>query len=159
MESAPPPPSAETPGPRSPLLAALLGLLVPGLGQVYVGRPAKGALFLLAVLPTFLLGWALTDFTIVSPSRYALDFAAQAPLGGTIALAWSLAEGHVLERLPPFFEVGRLYTQVAGLLNLVVIADAVGEAIRRTRVHAARAALRVPAPALVDAPPPPEAPA
>ena len=38
------------PGRRSPLIAALLSLLVAGLGQVYVGRPARGAAWFLAIL-------------------------------------------------------------------------------------------------------------
>lgn len=38
------------PGRRSALIAALLSLLMPGLGQVYVGRPVRGALWFFVVL-------------------------------------------------------------------------------------------------------------
>lgn len=123
---------------RPPLLAALLGWILPGLGQLYVGRPVKALLYLAAILPTFVVGWWLTDLTIVDPDAYGLDFVAQAFLGGPTLAAVELGAGRVLERMPPHFEVGRLYVQVAGLLNLVAVCDALGDAIwldrRRDRV-------------------------
>lgn len=127
------PPQKRLPWRRSPGVAALLGWVLPGLGQVYAGRPGKGALLLLAILPTFLVGWALTGFTIVDRQHYELDFIAQAFLGGPTAAALHFGAGHVLDHMPRFFDVGRLYVQVAGLLNLVAICDAVGEAIRQGR--------------------------
>ena len=118
---------------RSPYVAALLAWLVPGLGQVFAGRPAKGALYFAAIAGTFLLGWWLTDFTAVDPNHYPLDFAAQVFAGGPTFLALETARGHVLASLPKWLEVGRLYVLVAGLLNLVAVTDAVGESITRSR--------------------------
>jgi hypothetical protein len=111
----------------------LLGWIWPGLGQLYVGQPRKAALFLVAILPTFAVGWWLTDFTCVDPSRYGLEFAAHALLGGPTALALELAGEGTLEALPRWFEIGRLYAAVAGLLNLVAICDALGEVIAHNR--------------------------
>lgn len=152
-------PRTRLPRGRSVLLATVLGWILPGLGQVYAGRPWKGLLFLVAILPTFLLGWKLTDLTVIDPGRYPLDMVAQAMLGLPTAIALHVSEGRVLEHLPRFFDVGRLYVQVAGLLNLVAVCDAIGEVIRRNRqvdamraVHAARAAE---AAALPPAGPPP----
>ncbi len=126
-----------------PLLAAVLGLVVPGLGQAYVGRPRKGLLFFLAILAPFALGWALTDFAVVDPGTYPYDFLAQVLLGLPTAAAIALSRGHVLDHLPRWFDVGRLYVQVAGLLNLIAVLDAVGESIgleRQAREwHLARA--------------------
>ena len=36
------------PSPRSPLVALFTGLLLPGLGQIYCGEVARGAVFLLS---------------------------------------------------------------------------------------------------------------
>ena len=107
--------------------------MIPGLGQVYAGQPRKGALFLLAILPTFLVGWWLTDFSAVQPTKRTLEFLAQVLLGGPTVAAASLSEGRMLEELPRFLDVGRLYTWVAGLLNVVAICDAIGEVIQHNR--------------------------
>jgi hypothetical protein len=114
-------------------VAAVLGWILPGLGQVYVGRPLKGTLFFAAILPTFLLGWTLSGFKAVDPGMYGLDFAGQVFCGGPTACALLVGSDHVLEHMPRFFEVGRLYVTIAGLLNLVAVCDAVGEAITRDR--------------------------
>ncbi len=75
-------PPARLPLRRPPLVAAVLGWMLPGLGQVYVGRAMKGSLFFLAILPTFLIGWTLSDFKAVDPEMYGLDFAGQIFCGG-----------------------------------------------------------------------------
>jgi TM2 domain-containing membrane protein YozV len=118
---------------RSPYAAALLGWFVPGLGQAYTGRGAKGALFFVAVVGTFFLGWILTDYSAVDPQDYPLDFAAEVLAGGPTLVAYESSRTHVLDHRPRWLDVGRLYVLVAGLLNLVAAADAVGEAIARTR--------------------------
>lgn len=48
-------------GPRNPLLAGVLSLLVPGFGQFYNNRPVRGFLFFcaMAVLWLFYLGWLM----------------------------------------------------------------------------------------------------
>ncbi len=46
------------PQPRRPLLAVFAGLLLPGLGHVYAGEPARGAIWLLSVaLPVPATAW------------------------------------------------------------------------------------------------------
>lgn len=54
--------NASNPPPPSPTLAigpALLSYLVPGLGQIYQGRVAKGVLFLVSLYALFFYGMAL----------------------------------------------------------------------------------------------------
>jgi len=133
-----PPRPSRTPRRRPPALAALLGWWVPGLGQLFLGRPLKALLFFTAIVPTFLVGWALTDMTAVDPQRYRLDFAGQVFLGLPTFAALVVGAEQVLESMPRFFEVGRLYVLVAGLLNLVAVCDAVGDAIARDREVLAR---------------------
>ena len=41
---------------KDPLVAGVLAWLVPGLGHFYQGRNAKGALFAICILGTFLYG-------------------------------------------------------------------------------------------------------
>ncbi len=49
---------------RSPILAAVLSLILAGLGQIYNGQVTKGALFIVAqlintALTVILIGWVL----------------------------------------------------------------------------------------------------
>jgi hypothetical protein len=114
----------------SPGLAAALGWLVPGLGQIAVGRVGAGLVLLVTIGGLFAGGLALTDFTAVKPRENPLEFAAQALIGGPTALALGLTEGATLDRMPPWLDVGRLFVVISGLLNLIALCDALGEAAR-----------------------------
>ncbi len=185
---------------RQPALAAALSWAVPGLGQIYQGRTAKGGLFLTTILMTFVLGMWLGGGKVVyaalpgeRDAGAARGFRAlikRAPFlcqacAGVVALpavlqasrlngpareplwmggfmAPPLVPGQLVSRAyadrllrsepdidqddffdrPPlkqfrrdqlamwhrrlgkFFEIGTLYTMLAGLLNLLVIYDA-----------------------------------
>ena len=69
------------PGRRSPLIAALLSLLVPGLGQVYVGRPVRGAAWFVAILAVE----AAVLYSLLHQPRFWM-----------IALASDMARGHAV---------------------------------------------------------------
>lgn len=189
---------------RNPVVAAVLSWAVPGLGQLYQGRTAKGGLFMAAILTTFIFGLWLGGGRVVYaalPSAADVQEARglrrgiraiikQAPfvcqacagvvtlpavlqaarLGGPDREPWlingfmapPLAPGQYVSRRyadwlarhdpdigpddffdkPPFkqfrrdqlamwhrrlgkfFEIGWLYTMLAGMLNLLVIYDA-----------------------------------
>lgn len=133
-EADPTPPAEPPPPPalprrirrRSAMTAGILGWVVPGLGQVYAGRPGKGLLLATTVGALFYAGWAMTGFTAVNPHEYGLEFVAHAWLGGPTAWAYWSTRGLELSQAMPYFEVGRLYAAVAGLLNIVAICDALG---------------------------------
>jgi len=129
------------PARRSAFVATVLGWLVPGFGQLYVGRPRRALLMLLTIGGLFLGGLALTGFTCVNPRSYALEFVAHALLGGPTAATYYLTRGIELTQPLPWFEVGRLYAAVAGLLNVVAICDALSDVIEHNR-HVASQALR-----------------
>ena len=59
---------------RNPYLAALLAWLIPGAGHFYQRRRAKGALFCICVLSTFLFGLGLGRGRVVYASFSAEDF-------------------------------------------------------------------------------------
>jgi TM2 domain-containing membrane protein YozV len=173
---------------RNPALAAVLSWAVPGLGQLYQGRKAKGSLFMAAILTTFVLGLWLGGGKVVYASwkpgdtRWAFVCQAGAGLVALPAVVQSaqllgparqplqlsgfmappLFPGQYVSRAyadrlarhdpdiqpddffdkPPlkqfrrdqlalwhrqlgkFFEIGTLYTMLAGMLNLLVIYDA-----------------------------------
>jgi hypothetical protein len=131
--------------PRVPsaFLAALLGWLVPGLGQAYAGRPLRALYFAAVVLATFLAGLLLADFRAVSWQRERVWFVAEAFAALPTALAQVFAGDMDLVRRIPTYEVGQLYCAVASLLNLVVVGDAIGlvDEAHRARRDFDRAAL------------------
>ena len=54
---------------RSPVLAALLSLLLPGLGQLYNGEPGKALFFLLASI--FVIPWVIAVVEAYYSARVA----------------------------------------------------------------------------------------
>jgi TM2 domain-containing membrane protein YozV len=118
---------------RDPVLAVLLGWLIPGFGHVYVGRPLKGLLYLVIVGAVFGGGLLLSQGLCVTPEREPVWFVGQAFAGIPAGLAaWMTRDLRPLERLATF-DVGLLYTTVGGLLNLVAISDVLGIVDHRNR--------------------------
>jgi hypothetical protein len=139
---------------KNPALAALLAWLVPGLGHLYQGRTAKGVLFFVCILGTFLMGLYLSDGRAVYAAWldwdhrlyfYVCQLGAglvslpalwqtylvrhgQAPLfGGLMAPPANPAELNEWYRtLNRYFDLGSVYTMIAGLLNILAIYDAWG---------------------------------
>lgn len=137
---------------RQPGLAAFWAWLWPGAGHIYQRRYAKGVLFMVCILSTYFFGLALGSGHVVyaawnqNPRRWqyicqvgvglpALPALVQAqrmkqgqelPFGGLMAppreeinelSKWNLDSGL-------YFELGTLYTMIAGLLNVLAIYDA-----------------------------------
>lgn len=136
---------------RDPGYAALLAWAWPGLGHIYQRRYAKGALFMVCVLSTYFFGLALGEGRVVYASwtkaerRWQFVLQAGVGLPATPAVVQSLivrsggqplfggwftppqspqqlADWHL--KLNQRFEMGTLYTVVAGLLNVLVVFDA-----------------------------------
>jgi len=117
--------------PARALPACLFAWLVPGAGHLYLGRRSKGLVFLGAIGALFLLGVAMD-------SRLQLYLGFEDPL----ALLFSLAQ--MAMGLPYFaaralgyeagqvtsvtYEYGNTFTAVAGLLNILVVLDALDTA-------------------------------
>lgn len=113
------------------IAAALLGWAFPGLGHLFLGRRAKGLVLMGCILALFVLGIGMN-------SRLELHVGFDDPL----ALLFSLAQmgvgaPYVLARLlgyeaglvtSPSYEYGNTFTAVAGLLNVLVILDALDTA-------------------------------
>jgi hypothetical protein len=169
-------------------LAALLAWLVPGAGHFYQGRHAKGALFLVCILGTFIYGMVLGHGRCVyfqwEPSNmrrfsYVCQMGAGLPALPALVGTWRANDGaaslpfltetyYMPPRLvdgetplpyeqwtkPPVvrseydvwsskwsrgFELGTVFTMIAGLLNILAVYDAwKGPAFDGTSLGAAR---------------------
>ena len=121
-----------------PVHVAFLAWLVPGLGYVILGERAKGRLFGALIIGAFLAGLILGSFqdVFIGPGRYAVF--AQAP-AGIVALA-SLGVSYVrgAHEVPTdvnlrLFDIGTLYTTVAGLLNALLVFDVIVKSYEKLR--------------------------
>lgn len=136
----------------SPQTAALLAWLVPGLGHLYQGRIAKGLVFLVCLCGTFLYGLYLGGGRVVymkwDEDERHLSYFAQVGIGAMALpgfIQWMRANRQAgplpvlgtfqappskneLDRyhkaLGRWWEIGTVYTMLAGLLNVLVIYDA-----------------------------------
>jgi TM2 domain-containing membrane protein YozV len=138
---------------KDPIVAAALGWLVPGLGHIYQGRTPKGLLFMICILSTFFFGLVISDGKAVYASwrdndkrlpylcqvgvglpalpalvQTYLVREGKAPLlGGVMAPPATPAElNEWYKTLHRYFELGTVYTMIAGLLNILAIYDAWG---------------------------------
>ena len=131
-------------------VAGLLTWILPGLGHFYLGERGRGLILLVTITATFWSGVAIGGAAgTVNPHERKLWFLAQLGSGGNTLAAYGLTR-RVLAELPrtdepPFLghwlstDVGVHYTGVAGLLNLLIILDAISraepaEARRRKRL-------------------------
>jgi len=119
--------------------AALLAWVWPGLGHLFLGRRSKGLVLMGTILALFVLGVGMD-------SRLQIHLGLEDPL----ALLFSLAQmgagaPYLLARLggygapatldelnllvkSPSYEYGNTFTAVAGLLNILILLDALDTA-------------------------------
>lgn len=122
-----------SPRPEPALPACVLGLLLPGAGHLYLGRRAKGLFFLAATLSLFALGLSMDarlQFYVGLDDPLAfLRSLAQMAIGLPYVLGRTLgAEGRVTAVM---HEYGNTFTEVSGLLNILVVLDAHDVAVGR----------------------------
>jgi TM2 domain-containing membrane protein YozV len=111
--------------------AALLAWVFPGLGHLFLGRRGKGLILMGCILALFGLGVAMD-------SRLQMHLGLEDPLAVLFSLAqMGVGAPYVLARLmgyeaglvtSPNYEYGNTFTAVAGLLNVLVILDALDTA-------------------------------
>ena len=117
-----------------------LGWLIPGAGHLLLGRRGKALLFFVLLVGTFFVGLALGDFRNIYFSRQRIAILGQLGLGlPTILISFrsilslvgeafgksaSLTFGLGPKEFFPLYDVGTIYTVIAGLLNLVVALNA-----------------------------------
>ena len=137
---------------KDPFIAAVLAWLIPGLGHIYQGRVAKGVVFFLCLMGTFVFGmylgewkvvyWAWDDRKPVVEGLCRLGMGLPSlpsilqsfhkdgdglPILGKFQAAPSSAELQELNaRLSRTWNIAQIFTMIASLLNVLVILDAQG---------------------------------
>ncbi len=124
-------------------LAGLLSWLIPGAGHIFIGQRTRGLILLVTIAVTFWVGIGIGGvYDTVYPQKRFPWFMAQICTGGHGLLAYAWGESlrpppplrgtPIPFRNPSFTSVDAavVYTGIAGLLNLLVILDAIGRADR-----------------------------
>jgi hypothetical protein len=111
--------------------AGLLAWVFPGLGHLFLGRRAKGLVLMGSILALFVLG-------VLMDSRLQLHLGLEDPLALLFSAAqMGIGAPYVVARLvgyesglvtSPTYEYGNTFTAVAGLLNILVLLDALDTA-------------------------------
>jgi hypothetical protein len=125
-------------------VAGLLSWILPGLGHIYLRQRARGLICLVTITATFWTGVAVGSVqSTVAPKARKLWFLAQLCTGGNTLAAYALHHNvdpdsarSPKQATTPYWasvDVGVHYTGVAGLLNLLVILDAMSRAEPRSR--------------------------
>ena len=117
--------------PARAVTASLLAWVWPGLGHVYLRRRGKALVLMGAILALFVLG-------VFMDARLALHTGLEDPLALLFSVAqmgigapYFLARGLGFEAgivTSPSYEYGNTFTAVGGLLNILVILDALDTA-------------------------------
>jgi hypothetical protein len=109
----------------SPVIALVLGWVIPGAGHAYGGRWGKAILFFTAIMTLVGMGMILGKGSVILKDQ--LWFVAQVFSGGPTMALWPLSE-HIATRgvdwSDRLHETGTLYTAVAGFLNVLIMMDA-----------------------------------
>lgn len=113
------------------MAAGLLAWVFPGLGHVFLGRRGKGLVLMGSILALFVLG-------VMMDSRLQLHLGLEDPLALLFSAAqMGIGAPYVIARLlgyeaglvtSPTYEYGNTFTAVAGLLNILVLLDALDTA-------------------------------
>jgi len=131
-------------------VAGLLAWLVPGLGHLYIGDRGRGLIFMITISATFWAGIAVGGAgSTIDPQHRKLWFSAQLLTGAQTLVAVAIHQKAIApypksDKAPIIghwltIDVGTHYTGVAGLLNLLVILDAIFCADPSTRKNLAAA--------------------
>lgn len=120
--------------------AGFLAWLIPGLGHIYLGERKRGFIFLVTIAATFWSGVAIGGVRgTVQPHQHTAWFMAQVNSGGHALAAYGLHKSMGMAQGKPWpyvghwlsIDIGIVYTAVAGLLNVLIIMDALVRADSR----------------------------
>lgn len=128
--------------PWSGSIAGILSWLMPGVGHLFLGERGRGLVLLFTMTVTFWTGVAIGGVRdTVDPHKHKLWFTAQLGSGGHALIAYGLnravaSRGSAPQDTRPLahwasVDVAVHYTGVVGMLNLLVVLDAIGRGDRR----------------------------
>lgn len=113
-------------------IAGLLGWILPGAGHWFLGLKKRAVILCIAISLTFWIGIAIGGaFSTVNPAKSQPWFIAQICAGAQPIVSMLLGKaGTEYISSGRTLDLARLYTGVAGMLNVLAICDAIKRAAR-----------------------------
>lgn len=114
----------------NPSLIGLAAWALPGLGHWLLGHRARAIILFVTIMSTYWVGIFVggVRYTI-DPSGNTLWFLAQLGAGPQVVALWLATAKAALPAIPwPDSDIAIIYAGIAGLLNMLVILDAIGRA-------------------------------
>jgi hypothetical protein len=121
--------SSRKAGPH-PAVVGIAAWAVPGLGHWLLGQHGRAIILCATIMLTFWTGVAIggVRYTI-DPSGNSLWFLAEIGAGPQVAALYAATARQDVPAVPwPDSDIAVIYAGVAGLLNMLVILDAIGRA-------------------------------
>ena len=119
-------------GAQNLLYAAVVGLaawFVPGSGHLILNQKARAAIIFVTITATFVLGLYIGSIGVIDPGSSYLWYVGQTFAGPAVKILGNM--NPLIGGLPKYrsfgrpFEIGQIYTTIAGLMNLLCIVSAV----------------------------------
>ena len=107
------------------LTVGLLGWAVPGAGHFFIKERKRGVIIFITVTLTFLLGLYIGSVGVVDPVEAWYWFIAQILTSPAVALLAKETQTGEYHSYGWPCDIGRIYTSIAGLLNLLAVVSAV----------------------------------
>jgi len=117
-------------GPALVLVTGLAGWLVPGGGYLVFGDRNRALVVFLTITATFLIGLYVGSIGVVDPVQARYWYAAQVMTSPAVILIGQITRHGQFPVYGRPYEIGQIYTSIAGLLNLLCIINATYRAYR-----------------------------
>lgn len=113
------------------VIAGLLAWLVPGAGYLALGDRNRFLVVFVTILATFVLGLYVGSVGVVDPQQARYWYIAQIMTSPAVILVGNITRSGQYPVYGRPYEIGQIYTSIAGLLNLLCIVNVVYLAYRR----------------------------
>jgi len=107
------------------LVVGLSAWLIPGAGHLVLREKARAIILFVAIALTFTIGLYVGSIGVVNPVEGKLAYAAQIMNSPMVTVLGRVTVNKHYSVFGKPYEIGQIYTSIAGLLNLLCIVNAV----------------------------------
>lgn len=107
------------------IFVALIGWLIPGAGYLVLGEKKRAIIIFIAITLTFTIGLYIASVNIIDYVNAKAWFVAQVLNSPLVIILGSISAGINNPVYGRTYDIGQIYTSIAGLLNLLCIVNSV----------------------------------